>query len=102
MLIELSMKAAGPPGAPSYRRAAMDANMAISPSCTRAWTVNLCRGDGGGARFCGWRVRNATARTKRWTAGLMALRGGHQSRSGRPIGCIPWWSAERTQCQPKG
>src|ERR1700761_5152590 len=58
----------------------MDANMAISPSCTRAWTVNLCRGGGENARFWG----SAGAGNK-WTAGLMALRGGHQSRSDRPM-----------------
>src|SRR6185312_10704491 len=35
---------------------------------------------------------------EKWTAGQMALRGGHQSPSGRPVACcIPWWSAERTQ-----
>src|SRR6185312_8607956 len=34
---------------------------------------------------------------KKWTAGLKALRGGHQSRSDRPCGRIPWWSAEWIQ-----
>jgi hypothetical protein len=42
-----------------------------------------------------------TAGGEEWTAGLMALRGGHQSLSGRPVGRIPWWSAERTQSQTK-
>jgi len=74
--------------------------MAISPSCTRAWTVNLCRGGRESARFWGL-PGGKPAPEEEWTAGLMALRGGHQSLSGRPVGRIPWWSAERTQSQTK-
>jgi hypothetical protein len=73
--------------------------MAISPSCTRVWTVNLCRGDRESTRF--WGLREEIGPEEEWTAGLMALRGGHQSLSGRPVGRIPWWSAERTQSQTK-
>lgn len=110
------MKPDGPRLAPPHtRRMAIHANMARRPLSTRVWTVKLCRGRAvadavlplsprqrhGGSHLGATAMSPAQSRGEKWTAGLMALRGGHQSRSDRPCGRIPWWSADGHEAEGK-